>query len=292
MARDRGTTQRPPDAPSTAPHMPSREQPEPLYPRDRLARRSAAKGTRRQHPLGAYRERNGLPVNKMIPGRGGRRMGCADVDAFLRDGYVAVRGAVQPDTAAACRELIWAGLAGQGIRRHDPANWPPLIQIDDLDGGPFTAAGVSPAQTAACDQLTGTGRRSVPVQVGSAVVVRFPSQDRANAGYRIEGSYRGPDGGYWVNLRSKARGLLALFLLTDVGPNDAPTRLVCGSHLAVPGFLARYGEEGVNADGEFWYPSTLCRPVAHAIVRAGDVFLCHPFLVHTATCRTAAPGRG
>ena len=73
--------------------MPSREQPEPLYPRDRLARRSAAKGTRRQHPLGAYRERNGLPVNKMIPGSGGRRMGCVDLDAFLRDGYVAVRGA-------------------------------------------------------------------------------------------------------------------------------------------------------------------------------------------------------
>jgi hypothetical protein len=37
------------------------------------------------------------------------------------------------------------------------------------------------------------------------------------------------------------------------------------------------------ADGEFWRPSVLCRPVAHATGRAGDVFLCHPFIVHSAT---------
>ena len=29
--------------------------------------------------------------------------------------------------------------------------------------------------------------------------------------------------------------------------------------------------------------SVLCRPAAHATGRAGDVFLCHPFIVHTAT---------
>jgi hypothetical protein len=112
--------------------------------------------------------------------------------------------------------------------------------------------------------------------------VRFPSEDRANAGYHIEGSYDGP-GGYWVNLRSRARGLLALFLFSDVGPDDAPTRLICGSHLAVPQFLAPHGEAGACADGVFWRPSALCRPVAHATGRAGDVYLCHPFIVHTAT---------
>ncbi len=101
------------------------------------------------------------------------------------------------------------------MRRDDPANWPPLVQIDDLDGGPFTAADLSPALTAAHDELIRVGRWSAPVQVGDAVVVRFPSEDRANAGHHIEGSYPGPDGGYWCNVRSRARGLLALFLLTD-----------------------------------------------------------------------------
>ena len=86
-----------------------------------------------------------------------------------------------------------------------------------------------------------------------------------------------------MNIRSRARGLLALFLFTDAGRHDAPTRLLCGSHLAVPQFLAPYGEAGTDSDADFWRPSTLCMTAAHATGKAGDVFLCHPFIVHTAT---------
>jgi hypothetical protein len=205
-----------------------------------------------------------------------------DVDAFIRDGFVAIRGAVDPETAAACRELIWAGLVSRGIRRDDAETWPVTAQFDDLADGAFAAAGLAPALAAAYDELIGPGRWTPSVDVGRAIVVRFPGEDRGNAGYHIEGSYAGPDG-YRVNLRSRGRGLLALFLFTDVGLDDAPTRLVSGSHQYVPEFLAAYGEEGTHSDAEFWRPSVLCRPVAHATGRAGDVFLCHPFIVHTAT---------
>jgi hypothetical protein len=205
-----------------------------------------------------------------------------DVDGFVRDGYVAVRDAFDEATAAACQEMIWAALHEQGIREDDPAAWPPLARIDCLHGGPLAAAATAPALTAAYDELIGPGRWTPQVHAGGAVAVRFPSEGRADCGYHIEGSYDGP-GGYWVNVRSLARGLLALLLFSDVGPDDAPTRLVCGSHLYVPEFLAPYGEAGTCADAAFWRPSVLCRPVAHAAGRAGDAFLCHPFLVHTAT---------
>jgi hypothetical protein len=95
----------------------------------------------------------------------------------------------------------------------------------------------------------------------------LPEGERGNAGYHIEGSYPGPDGTGWVNVRSRARGLLALFLLTDAGPEDAPTRLLRGSHLYVPEFLAPYGEEGAYSDTVFWRESVLCLADAHAIVR-------------------------
>jgi hypothetical protein len=213
-----------------------------------------------------------------------------DLDAFVRDGYVAIRGAVDAGTVARCRELIWAAMERRGVRRDDPGSWPPLVEgMDDLAGEPFAAAYLAPPLAAAYDELIGPGRweRSVrPAVLGKTVVVRFPAEhERANAGYHIEGSYAAPDGSGagWVNIRSRARGLLALFLLTDVGRRDAPTRLLCGSHLAVPRFLAPYGEAGTDSDADFWWPSTLCMTAAHATGKAGDVFLCHPFMVHTAT---------
>jgi hypothetical protein len=38
-----------------------------------------------------------------------------DTGAFERDGFVALRGAVDTATAAACRELIWGSLARRGV---------------------------------------------------------------------------------------------------------------------------------------------------------------------------------
>jgi hypothetical protein len=51
----------------------------------------------------------------------------------------------------------------------------------------------------------------------------------------------------------------------------------------VPEFLAPYGEAGAYSDTVFWRESVLCLADAHATGQAGDVFLCHPFIVHTAT---------
>ncbi|MDA8073595.1 MAG: phytanoyl-CoA dioxygenase [Actinomycetota bacterium] len=213
-----------------------------------------------------------------------------DTERFVRDGFAAVRGAFDPGVAAACRAAIWGDLGGQGVVEDDRASWPSVLHIDCGKGDVFSAAGTSPVPAAAYDELIGRGRWTRPVDAGGAIVVRFPSEDRAEAGYHIEGSYGGP-GGYWVNVRSRARGLLALLLLSDVGPDDAPPRLVCRSHLYVPELLASYGEAGTNADAELWRPSVLCRPVAHATGRPAT-----PSCATRSWCtpppgRTEAPGR-
>jgi hypothetical protein len=209
-----------------------------------------------------------------------------DTEAFLRDGYVAVRGAFDEATARACREMIWAALAGRGISPGDRGTWaPPLVRIPCPEGEPFAAAGLSPRLTAAYDGLIGTGRWVRRAGVGGTVPVRFPSEAYpGEVGYHIEGSYWGGEG-WWANVRSRDRGLLALFLFSDVGPDDAPTRLIAGSHLFVPPVLAPAGEDGMpgNDVSAGLQPSVLCRRAAEATGRAGDVYLCHPFIVHTAT---------
>src|SRR4030095_1113688 len=131
----------------------------------------------------------------------------------------------------------------------------------------------------------GAGRWIRREGVGGTLPVRFPSaRDPGDAGWHIDGSYD-VDGAWWVNVRSRGRGLLALFLFTDVGSEDAPTELIVGSHLDVPSILAPCGERGVFFGDVVSQlsASAFQRPRVHATGRAGDVFLCHPFIVHRAT---------
>src|SRR5260370_35553519 len=94
---------------------------------------------------------------------GSRRstMGRVDTGAFVRDGYLAVRGAFSERTARACRDMIWESLAGHGISRADRATGnPPLGRIACPDGQPFADAAASAVPAAACDEPTRAGRRA------------------------------------------------------------------------------------------------------------------------------------
>jgi hypothetical protein len=85
-------------------------------------------------------------------------------------------------------------------------------------------------------------------------------------------------------VHSKGRALLMLFLFSDIGEDDAPTRIRIGSHADIARKLAPAGEEGLSlrelaADG---FAESAHREVALATGEAGTVYLCHPFLVHAA----------
>jgi hypothetical protein len=87
-----------------------------------------------------------------------------------------------------------------------------------------------------------------------------------------------------ANVKSSGRALLMLFLFSDVGPDDAPTRIRVGSHAHIARELLPYGEAGatlrqLSANG---YASTEKCKVELATGTAGTVYLCHPFLVHAA----------
>jgi hypothetical protein len=87
-----------------------------------------------------------------------------------------------------------------------------------------------------------------------------------------------------ANVKSSGRALLMLFLFSDVGEKDAPTRIRRGSHAAIARQLLPYGAAGaslrqLSADG---YASTADCEVELATGPAGTVYLCHPFIVHAA----------
>jgi hypothetical protein len=205
-----------------------------------------------------------------------------DVEAFVEDGFVRLGGAVPRAVADRCRAELWEAT---GCDPADPSTWTePVVRLDGFGTPPFREAATTEALHEAFDQLVGPDRWYPRDGLGT-FPVRFPSdREPGDDGWHLEAGFAGDAGEYRVNLRSRGRALLMLFLFSDVGPEDAPTRIRVGSHLDVPALLADAGPEGRE-----W--SALCadavrasegRPQVTATGRAGDVFLCHPFLVHAA----------
>ncbi len=112
-------------------------------------------------------------------------------------------------------------------------------------------------------------------------------QDPGDAGWHIDVSFgfEKPDFMSWrANVSSKGRALLMLFLFSDVGEDDAPTRIRAGSHIEMARRLEPAGDAGLTL-GELaangFAETASCREVL-ATGAAGTVYLCHPFLVHAA----------
>ena len=214
----------------------------------------------------------------------------AQREQFVRDGFVNLEDAFSGELAAAARAILWSA---SGCDPEDRETWTrPVVRLGDFAEEPFRQAVNTAALHAAFDELVGVGRW-VPRQSLGGFPIRFPhSDDPGDTGWHVDASFApdqpvGQQESYFdwrVNLRSRGRALLMLFLFSDVGETDAPTRIRLGSHLRVPSLLAPAGEVGltsmelsVAAAG-----ATEGMPEANATGRAGTVFLCHPFLVHAA----------
>jgi hypothetical protein len=207
------------------------------------------------------------------------------IEQFINDGFVYLPGAFPRSLADECRAFLWRET---GLDPDRPATWTsPVIRLGGYGGDLFRSTATLPALHEAFDQLVGAGRW-VPRDGLGTFPVRFPHpDDPGDAGWHMEGSYsvKGEDG-YWLNLRSRGRGLLMLFLFSEISAHDAPTRIKVGSHLDVPPFLVAAGDQGMRnpavcaamgAAGKLDSPD---RALALATGHPGDVYLCHPFLIH------------
>ncbi|MGN6723020.1 MAG: phytanoyl-CoA dioxygenase family protein [Marmoricola sp.] len=201
---------------------------------------------------------------------------------FARDGFVAVRGAVPQEIASQCAAEIWAAT---GCLPDDPATWTePVVRLWALATEPFIQAANSPRLLEAFDQLVGPGRWSPRMSLGT-IPVRFPHpSDPGDDGWHVEASFADETGAMRVDVGSRGRALLMLFLFSEVGEADAPTRIRRGSHQDVPRFLVDAGDEGrdwMEVCGDV-VAASADREVTLATGSPGDVYLCHPFLVHAA----------
>jgi len=207
------------------------------------------------------------------------------IDRFIADGFVRIERAFPRALADECRAILWKDT---GCDPHDPSTWTrPVVRLGQYADDPFRAAANTPALHAAFDALVGEGRWQRRGSLGT-FPIRFPSdEDPGDTGWHVDASFAGKsstldDYRTWcVNVRSRGRVLLMLFLFSDVTEADAPTRIAVGSHLDVARALAPHGEEGLSV---FDLAAAVDVPDRHALATgpAGTVYLCHPLLVHAA----------
>lgn len=207
------------------------------------------------------------------------------IDQFVTRGFIRIDHAFSPEIAAEARNILWNDLR---LDRNNPATWTkPVVRLGMYSQDAFVASANTPVLHTAFDQLVGAGKW-LPCRSMGTFPVRFPSEtDPGDAGWHVDASFAGDDpSNFWewrVNIHSKGRGLLMLFLYSDVGERDAPTRIRMGSHTDVARTLYPEGEAGLSfmeiAGKLDAMPE---REIALATGKAGTVYLCHPFIVHAA----------
>lgn len=208
----------------------------------------------------------------------------AQINQFMTDGFVRIDDAFPAALAEQARAILWRDL---GLEPDRPETWTrPVVRLGMYSQPSFVEAANTPILHTAFDQLVGAGQWR-PCRAMGTFPVRFPSHDDpGDTGWHVDVSFG--DDPYFMNwranARSKGRLLLMLFLFSDVGENDAPTRIRVGSHTSVARLLSPAGEDGLTP-GEMaaddFGGSTDCKEVL-ATGPAGTVYLCHPFLVHAA----------
>jgi hypothetical protein len=207
------------------------------------------------------------------------------IEQFIQSGFVRVDHAFSQDIADAALEILWNDIP---FERTNPSSWTePVIRLGMYSQPPFVKSLNTDILTSAFNQLVGEGRW-IPCHSVGTFPVRFPNKQQPNdTGKHVDVSFPGNDPNNYfewrANIKSKGRALLMLVLYSDVSEKDAPTIIYEGSHKDVVRLLSQEGDSGLSfmelakkLDG---LPE---RKEVYATGKAGTVYLCHPFLVHSA----------
>jgi hypothetical protein len=184
-----------------------------------------------------------------------------DVDEFIERGYAHLPGAVVPAVAEEVRQAAEALVA--------PAGEPWQLGLASVYDVPALVDALSPAVRAGFDAVLGDGRWFLDAVWGFPT--RFPGP--AESIWHFDGDW------FTHHLWSNEQVLAPLFLWQDVGDDDSPTLLRPGSHHPVARLVAAAEPRGIPGSGT-QVDVEGCPEVVPAVGRAGDVYLCHPFLLH------------
>ncbi len=212
-----------------------------------------------------------------------------EVDHFLKFGFVKLEDVLDRALARRWVEASWARI---GYDPADQSTWREArVHFPQTESQPLVE--IAPRVEAAIAQLCGGAERIVgPLRWGNGFIANYgvgKDEPWEPPGPLLKGWHK--DGESFRHfLDSAEQALLTIALWDDVDHLGGPTYIACDSVGEVARWLAAH-PEGANPEphrqpelGE-WLPTSelmsRCRDFREATGRAGDVYLMHPFMMHT-----------
>ncbi len=211
-------------------------------------------------------------------------LSAADLENFRTYGFVQLTNCF--DTAPGSTAHRWAQESWQrnGIDPNDRATWP--NDKIHMAGSEFQLVReFSPKAYAAMCELCGAEQVDPEQTWNNGFIANYGlgrDKEWLAPGPDVSGWH--VDGDWFLHfLDSPEQGLLVVVLFSDIHPKGGGTYIACDSIPHVARYLAQH-PEGVEPNGFPWRELThKCRDFRETTGKAGDVFLLHPFTLHTSS---------
>lgn len=212
-----------------------------------------------------------------------RTLSDSQVQQFIARGFVKIEGAFSREQAQAWSADVWTRL---GYDPQDRATWAqPRIHMPRFDTVEVKEFAPK-AWDAICDLCGGAERIQQPCLWADGFIVNLGTDD--DPARWIPPSAAAPgwhkDGDWFLHfLDSPEQGLLTLVCWSEIAPRGGATYIATDSVGVVARFLAQR-PDGVRPE-EFDFPALIrqCHAFEEATGAPGDVYLLHPYLLHTAS---------
>ena len=205
----------------------------------------------------------------------------AQIEHFLARGFIKIEGAIERDVALRWGATGWARL---GYDPNDVSTWAQSKHHLPYQSG-FLVRDHAPDMMRAARDLAGPGWNNPDWDWGNGFIFNLGDDSGKEwvapqdweVGWHKDGDF------FRHFLDSPEQALLTIVLWSDIEPQSGGTFLACDSVPVVARFLAEH-PEGIAPGGfPFADMKRQCRDFEEATGRAGDVFLMHPYLLHTAS---------
>ena len=202
-------------------------------------------------------------------------------EQFLSRGFVKIEGCFDK---AEIQDWIDLAFERLGYDADDPSTWAePRVHMPSMNT--MEVADFAPkAWGAICDVMGGAERIKTPITWRDGFIMNFnlwADEPWEQPSPEVGGWHK--DGDWFRHfLDSPEQGLLTVVLWDDVLPQSGGTCIATDSVGPIARYLANYPEGLTPKEAQFRKMIEQCEQFEEATGKAGDVYLLHPYMLHTA----------